>query len=241
MRYGIISDIHANLEALTAVIDALQSQRINGYLCCGDIVGYGANPHECIELVKSLNAFCVAGNHDWAAIDRMDMSWFSFSAQKSLEWTKQQLTKDDGDFLRSLELIVKTEDFILVHSGLREAGRFHYVYSINQALDMFSLIDRKICLVGHTHAPTIFKKAASYIDMVGSFEFALEKDCQYIVNVGSVGQPRDYDPRAAFGIFDSVAKTISIKRVPYDIQKTQEKMTAAGLPQSLVERLAIGR
>ncbi len=241
MRYGIFSDVHGNLQALEFVLFALKQERAESHLCVGDVVGYGANPHECIDLLKNLPSVCVAGNHDWAVVDKINIDYFNPLAKAAILWTKENASREDMAFLGCLNLIYKTTEFVLVHGTLEEPAYFHYLLDVRQAAGMFKLMDVPLCFVGHSHIPDIFINRGGRVERSPSLEISLEENCQYIVNVGSVGQPRDGNPQASFCVYDSTEKTISIKRVDYDIEEAQRRIVAAGLSVFLASRLAVGR
>ena len=241
MRYGIISDIHSNLEALQAVLAACRQESVEKLFCVGDVVGYGANPSECIDLMGELNIACVAGNHDWAVCGLIDYDDFRDEARIAVDWTKKVLSSKYMDFLKSLALTFATDEFVMVHGTLSEPGAFHYLYDIARAQETFELMDRTICFVGHTHKPQIFVKQKDIISLATLMKINLNSAFKYIVNVGSVGQPRDSNPMASFCIYDSDLKCVEIKRVAYDIQAAQKKIMDAGLPQMLALRLSVGR
>lgn len=240
MRYGIISDIHSNLEALEAVREDALKEGVDLFFSSGDIVGYGANPNECLDIIKALNVSIAAGNHDWAAGAKFDAQYFNPLALEAIVWTKQVLSKENLAFLSDLELVFKNQDFILVHGSLDQPADFIYLGKGSQAKETFSLMDRNVCFIGHTHIPRIFIQQKEKIVFSGPLNIELQKGCKYIVNAGSVGQPRDRNPLASYCIFDSVRQTVEIKRVPYDILRAQKKIRAAGLPEYLAERLEYG-
>lgn len=241
MRYGIISDIHSNLEALKAVIHACKQQDVQAFLCVGDIVGYGADPDECIDIVRKSGAICVAGNHDWAVIGRLDPSYFTNNGKAGILYSQNHLSFENFDFLNALDLIFKNEDLVLVHGTLNNPGQFNYLNDIAQSPDTFYLSDRKICFVGHVHVPGIYIQRKDNIYYASSNEVETDQENKYIVNVGSVGQPRDGNPAAAYCIYDTEAEMIEIKRVRYDIKSAQEKIFRAGLPEILGYRLGVGQ
>lgn len=242
MRYGIFSDVHGNLQALEAVLRAYRKERIDGYFFAGDVVGYGANPHECIQVINDLGAVCIAGNHDWAVIGKIDTWYFNSIAKEAVLWTKQKSSQQDFDFLNKLKLVEKSKDFILVHGTLQEPSYFHYLADERQAEVMFRLMDRDVCFVGHSHVPGVFiKNQKGQIRYFSSQEVKLEEGFRYIVNVGSVGQPRDNNPMAAYCIFDTEEKVVLIKRANYDVEEAQQRILSAGLPAFLASRLAQGR
>jgi predicted phosphodiesterase len=242
MRYGIFSDIHSNLEALEAVLKAYGRVSIDKYLCVGDVVGYAANPGECIAKVRLLTTTTVAGNHDWASVDLFSLDYFNPRAAKAVIWTKDQLNEQERYFLESLKLTFKNEDLTLVHATLDDPALFSYLTGIQSASPTFELLNNSLCFLGHTHVPGIFiQNEDKRIYCLKSDTLKLEKNNKYIVNVGSVGQPRDGSPLAAYSIYDTDKKTVWIKRIDYDFKSTAKKIVSAGLPEFLAERLAVGR
>ena len=241
MRYGIISDIHGNLEALEAAIDALSREKIDRYLCVGDIVGYGADPGECIEKTKSLNPIIVLGNHDAASAGITDTEKFTDAARKAVIWTKKNLKESDIAFLKGLSLIYKNEDLVLAHGTLHEPEKFHYMLDDVTARETFNLMTRAICFVGHSHAPGIFSYKGDRLDYFYKEKTKLSRGELLIVNAGSVGQPRDGDPRLSYSVYDTEALQVELKRITYDIPKAQKKIVDAGLPAFLAYRLGAGR
>lgn len=241
MRWGILADIHGNLEALKAVLTALSKEGIDNYLCVGDIVGYGADPSECISEIKRLNPAMIVGNHDWAAVNLFDADYFNPDAKTAVLWTKQFLSYEDKEFLKSLELVYQKDQITLVHGSLENPEQFEYVLDFSSAKRAFELLHTRLCFVGHTHAPVIFIKEDDRYSYTFQTKFKLRTTQTCIVNAGSVGQPRDEDPRACYVVYDSEREELQIRRVPYDIRKAQEKIIQAGLPQFLAERLSVGR
>ncbi len=240
MRYAILGDIHGNLEALEAVIASARSFGVRKFFCIGDIVGYNANPKECINKIKEIKALSVAGNHDWAAIGKMPLDNLNDWAKAAIKWTKDNLDSDHIKFLESLNLVERTEQFILVHSSLFKPEKFDYIKDSTQCLDTFYCMDRNLCFIGHTHVAQAFVAKENKMQFVDAKTFCLEDKCKYIVNVGSVGQPRDYNPQACYCIYDPDLDRIEIKRASYDIPKAQSKIYSAGLPEFLAKRIAVG-
>lgn len=242
MRYGIFSDIHSNLEALEAVVAAYKKESIDTYLCIGDIVGYASNPNECSRITSSLAQDCVAGNHDWAALDLFPAAYFNPAAAEAIYWTKERLSKDSSLFLNSLKLVYKNDDLTLAHGTLNEPQEFDYLTGCPAAEGTFEQLTNRICFVGHTHIPLILVQDESGCSIRGKeLQCRIEEGKKYIVNVGSVGQPRDCDPRAAYCIYDTEVKEVSIRRAEYDAGSARDKIIAAGLPLSLGDRLLAGR
>jgi len=243
MRYAIIGDIHANLAAFTAVLGDINHQgEVEKVWCLGDVVGYGPDPHECIELLRQTNHVCVAGNHDWAAIGKIDTAKFNPDAAAACHWTAQQLSPEDVEYLSNLPLVIEEDDFTLVHGSPREPI-WEYLISTGVAKENFAYFKSQFCLVGHSHMPLVFSYnesgARSSVRFLANIRLALGKN-RLIINPGGVGQPRDGDPRASYAIYDSETRLIRLYRVPYDIHSTQDKMVKCGLPIRLVARLSYG-
>lgn len=242
MRYGIFSDIHSNLEALEAVSKAYQRASIDKYLCVGDVVGYAANPCECIAKIKSLASVTVAGNHDFASVDLSSLDYFNPRAAKAIIWTKARLNAEESCFLKSLKLTFNNDDLTLVHGTLNDPALFNYLTGIEVSNSTFELLNNAPCFLGHTHVPGIFTQdKAKHTHYFNGPILELKKNNKYIVNVGSVGQPRDGNPMACYCIYDTDKKTVWIKRIDYDFNSAGEKIISAGLPEFLAERLAVGR
>jgi predicted phosphodiesterase len=242
MRYGIFSDVHSNLEALESVIGAYKQESIDKYLCVGDVVGYGVNPKECFEKVNLLSATTIAGNHDWASVNLFSAENFNDLAKEAIFWTRKNLTQKETAFLETLKLIYKADDFILVHSTLDNPQDFNYMLDSYTAQESFGIMDVNICFIGHTHvAGTFILTENKQIRYTQEALLRIKEKNNYIVNVGSVGQPRDRNPDAAYCIYDTQAREIQIKRIGYDVNKTREKIIKAGLPAFLGNRLLVGR
>ncbi|MBN1870716.1 MAG: metallophosphoesterase family protein [Candidatus Omnitrophica bacterium] len=240
MRYGILSDVHGNLEALEAVLALYQEERIENFFCCGDVVGYGANPKECLEIVRGLRMLCIAGNHDWAVSGRLNPAYFNPVAKEAIYWTQKQLTAEEIGFLNDLQLVDKNDQLILTHGSLNEPESFHYMMYLSHAVETFRLMDRNLCFIGHSHVPQIIIRQKEKIWLSDTLKITMEPGCQYIINVGSVGQPRDGNPMAGYCVYDTKSQGIEIKRITYDIKLAQKKILQAGLPASLAARLSIG-
>lgn len=241
MRYGIFADVHSNLTAFEAVLDVLTKSNIDKFLFLGDIVGYGAQPSECIRLLRELDVTCVAGNHDRAVVDLCDINRFNKSAEKAIIWTKNHIFDAEKLFLFGLRLSEENKVFHLVHGTLDPPEEFDYMSYKYQAMKTFYAMRRKICFVGHSHVQGVFIEEKEDIKYEIASFLSLEQDKRYIVNVGSVGQPRDGDARACSCIYDEGAATIEIKRVAYDIAKAQQGILDAGLPRDLADRLLMGK
>jgi diadenosine tetraphosphatase ApaH/serine/threonine PP2A family protein phosphatase len=242
MIYGLISDIHANLEACEAVLADLTG--VDAYLCLGDLVGYGPDPGACLERVRRLpGLICVVGNHDLAAAGRYDLNWFNPHARAAIEWTARQLTAEQKAYLAALPLTAEVGRAILVHGSLPD--HMEYLATVQNALACFDAMPRPLCFIGHTHIAECFRRRGAslrcdQVSLLTGGEIALEAPLRCIVNPGSVGQPRDGNPDASYGIWDTEACLIEIRRVTYDVAAVQKKMRQAGLPSYLADRLSRG-
>lgn len=245
MRYAILADIHSNLTAFEAVLsDIGERGGVEEIWCLGDVVGYGPDPVECIKLLRQYRHLCVAGNHDWAAMGKLDTSDFNPHAAAAAHWTARHLTPEAKGYLENLPLTLTVDDFTLAHGSPREPI-WEYIISTYIAKANFSYFATRYCLVGHSHVPAVFEyKADSDSCLLHDLppEAPLKLgDNRLIINPGGVGQPRDGDPRASYAIYDSTENVIYHYRVPYDIEETQRKMIRWGLPISLANRLSYGR
>lgn len=241
MRYGIFSDVHANLEAFQSVLRAMEGENVDAYICGGDIVGYGADPSQCIKLTKGLTPNVICGNHDWASVGLFDISYFNRYAKEAVCWTAEVLDEAEKSYLKNLKVIYEKKKFIVVHGSLDKPEEFHYILDLYSALQNFYIMQKRICFIGHSHSPVVFSKSGDDVTYTKLSKVKIDENTSYIVNVGSVGQPRDGDPRACYVVYDEDNNTVEIKRTPYDIKKAQSKILNAGLPPILAERLSIGR
>jgi predicted phosphodiesterase len=242
MRYGIFADVHSNLEALERVLGAYKEESIDKYLCVGDVVGYASNPWECVEKIKALSTITVCGNHDWATVDLFSVDYFNPVARQAILWTRNNLDEKSRYFLESLKLLYKNEDLTLVHGTLHHPGDFNYIADSYAARETFRLLETNVCFVGHSHIAGIFiENKDNRIDYRADTPLNLEDGRKYVVNAGSVGQPRDGNPKAVYCIYDTEKKEIQIKRISYDIKAASRKIIDAGLPPFLGERLFLGR
>lgn len=245
MRYGIISDIHGNLEALDAVLESMEKEDIDTYICLGDIVGYGANPNECLERIWTLTSEVIAGNHDHAAVGKLDIISFNHMAAEAALWTMQHLTRTARHYLRELPLTRRHGHIFAVHGAPTKPDKWPYLITLEQVTAEFpSLPDETtLCVVGHTHTPGIFEMndVEGTCRPINGYIHHIQSHCRYLVNVGSVGQPRDGDSRAAFCVCDTETGLLEIKRTIYDIESAQKKICQAGLPEMLAERLTYGQ
>jgi predicted phosphodiesterase len=242
VRIAVVSDIHSNQIALETVLQAIGT--VDQIWCLGDIVGYGPRPNECIAMLAERKHLAVAGNHDWAVVGRMGVDEFNLFAALAAQWTAEQLDESSRAYLTALPTVQTSGEFTLVHGSPR-GPVWEYVLNANLAGSSFEHFDGPFCLVGHTHVPAIFALAPD--GPVHAYQIAGEREVslacpgwRFILNPGSVGQPRDDDPRASYLVIDTTAGSATWHRVAYDIAATQQQMRSAGLPARLVERLARG-
>lgn len=240
MKYAILGDIHANLEALTAVLADAEEQGVSRYACTGDAVGYNADPKGCLQLIRRLDCRLVQGNHDYYAGGNESMELFTSRARKSIDWTRKHLSALDRRFLRQLPAILDVEDFTIVHSSLHNPYRWTYIFRTKAAEAHFRNQFNRVCFFGHTHVPLAFAKGET-IEKGFYSTLKIRPDTQYLINVGSVGQPRDRNPKAAYAIYDLEEQTVTLRRVDYDVETAQQKIRAAGLPFRNALRLTHGR
>lgn len=242
MRYAVLSDIHGNLEALRAVLaDALPLA--DGVLCLGDIVGYGADPAACIEIIAEGARAITAGNHEHGVAGLLDLDWFNRYARVAAEWTRERLDDHQRAWLAALPLAAEVGDATLVHASPANPDEWEYLISAADGFAAFPSFATRLCFVGHSHVPGVWSLGSSgpeHLRGPAAATVDLERGRRYIVNVGSVGQPRDRDPRAAYALWDQEQGRIVVRRVTYDLAAAREKIVAAGLPQFLADRLASG-
>jgi predicted phosphodiesterase len=240
MRIAIFGDIHANLEAFEVVLADAREQGCTSYICLGDVVGYNANPRECLEIVQELKCPVVKGNHDDYASSDSSLESFNPLAEVAIQWTRDQLAPAEKFWLGELPFISKIGGFTVVHASLDDPAGWGYVLNQLDAAASFSKQTTDLCFFGHTHTPRAYIKDSSVVGL--PFEqLILEPGKRYFVNAGSVGQPRDGDWRAAYVVFDEEKRVIRLRRLRYDLAKTQGKIMKAGLPPRLADRLAFGK
>lgn len=240
-KIAIIGDIHANLEAINAVIDDARSRSVTDFVCLGDVVGYNASPSECIAIVKSLECVTVRGNHDHYCSYDENLDDFQPLAASVVAWTRRQLSDEDVTWLKNLPYKKTLWGFTLVHSTLDMPERWGYVFDTLAAEANFNCQLTPLCFHGHTHVPMIYETEGELVKHIDPCTLSLAVGHKYFINVGSVGQPRDGDPRGSYAIYDTKARTVEFIRVPYDVQTAMEKNIQAGLPERLANRLAQGR
>lgn len=242
MKFAIVSDIHANLEALKAVLDEIDRMQVDEIDCLGDVVGYGCDPIACLDLIAERALVKLMGNHEYAVLGKLSTETYSTAAKISAEWTRQQLTDREYTIMCDFKLRHESAAGTLVHASPVEPDRWGYILRAEQATPVFDHFSGQICFHGHSHLPTIFREVPDGPPRhQAGHNFDITDDQRYLVNIGSVGQPRDNDPRACFVTYDTDLGEVRFHRVEYDIAHTQEKMTRAQLPDMLVQRLAVGR
>lgn len=240
MRYAVISDVHGNLEALEAALEDLRGRKAEGIIFLGDAVGYGPNPNECVELLKESCSTILAGNHDRAAIGLTDVEYFNEYAKAAILWTREILTDSNKKFIGTLPVLIKmkNKNAFFVHSTPKEPEEWHYLLTLWDAEVNFHYFDERICVLGHSHLPFIIERLPSGEMITYREKAVLGENERYIINAGSIGQPRDRDPRACYLLLGE--DQAEFVRVSYPWEKTQQKMRDAGLPLPLIERLSQG-
>ncbi len=237
MKHAVLSDIHSNWEALETALDYLKKEKVDEYWILGDTVGYGANPNECFEWAWQNAKIVLMGNHEQAVIDRGLRDWFNRDARSAIEWTAEVLKPEHKKKIRELRYLQITLSSTLAHSSPDKPREFRYLFSPEDARPSFHAFETPLCFIGHTHIPSLFVETAGTGEYLRPGSHHLERNERYILNPGSVGQPRDRDPRLSFGIFDDKKWTFEIVRLEYDNEKAASKIRKAGLPGFLADRL----
>ncbi len=240
MRFAILSDIHGNLEALEAVLADARAQHCTHYVCLGDIVGYNANPSECVQRIQELECPVVKGNHDEQASSNFSTEDFNELAEEAIGWTREHLSREEKEWLADLRLTRQVRDFTIVHATLDTPHQWGYVFSDLDAIASFTYQHTSLCFFGHTHWPTAFVRDDT-VRRITTDQIMMVPGKKYFINTGSVGQPRDRDWRAAYRILHTDHHVVEQRRIEYDLATTQRKIRAAGLPERLADRLAQGR
>jgi predicted phosphodiesterase len=243
VKYALITDIHGNLEALEQVLKKIEVEACDKIICLGDVVGYGPFPNECVEQVRDKANSNIVGNHDSAAIAMTDISSFNENAGKAIIWTRRQLTSANQHYLADLSLTWSEPGAFFVHASPKNPVEWRYIFLPDDVDDAFHSFNQKVCFFGHTHIPVTYyfdSVHASYFSL-NHTEIDLNETGRFLINVGSVGQPRDGNPQAAFGIYNSNTGIYRHLRVDYDIRKTQKAMEQFHLPRFLIQRLQKGR
>jgi diadenosine tetraphosphatase ApaH/serine/threonine PP2A family protein phosphatase len=244
MRLGIFSDVHANIEALTAVMEGFRHERVDRFFCLGDVVGYGASPNECCDIVRSVAEVTILGNHDAAVAGRMDYSYYYEAARHALDTHASMLTRENMEWLKTLPYKFRVDDTgaDLCHGSPLRLEEFEYIFAPEQARECLSIWDdlNHITLIGHSHLCKVFALKPGMVRELPPQTFDLEQGMKYIVSVGSVGQPRDYDNRASYTIYDSELRRFEFHRVEYDIESAANRIFAGSLERNFGHRLFIG-
>lgn len=244
MKLGILGDIHANIEALDAVLSFFVKSRIDRVLAVGDLVGYGADPSAVLTRIRGEKIESVLGNHDAAIAGKlMDLAYFNVYARAAARWTQRALNADELQYLADLPLIHQEPEFTIVHGSLDRPEDFNYIQTSRDAWQSLSLQSTPVCFVGHSHVPVTFLQKSADPDRLEMAPTSPVETSGYdraLINVGSVGQPRDEDPRAVAAIYDFEKRSLELHRVPYDVDRAAGKILAAGLPRVLAERLRFG-
>ena len=242
MRYGIISDIHGNLEALNESVKALSKERIDRYSCLGDVVGYGANPEECAQIVRQLVQVSIVGNHDAAVSGRMDYSYYYDAARHALDWCRKQVSPETLEWLKGLPYSQREGELEFCHGSPIQPEEFEYIFTKEKAKELLRFRDQLswVTFIGHSHLTRSFAIGTDEAYNVKGPEFVVRKDFKYIITVGSVGQPRDYDPRSCCAVFDTDTGQFRYVRSEYNIEAQMKKIIAAGLAYNFGARLLVG-
>jgi len=244
MRLGIFSDVHANIEALSAVIEALKSERIDVHYCLGDVVGYGASPNECADIVRNIARVTILGNHDAAVAGRMDYSYYYEAARHALDTHAVMLSADNMTWLKSLPYKHELREIgvDLCHGSPLRLEEFEYIFAPDQARECLAIWEQlaDLTLIGHSHLCKVFGLRPGEVEELTPEKFQLKVGWKYIVSVGSVGQPRDYDNRASYTVYDSETRTFEFKRVEYDIEAAATKIFDGNFERNFGHRLFIG-
>jgi len=244
MRLGIFSDIHANYEALSAVLESFKHESIDEYHCLGDVVGYGGSPNECADIVRQTATHTILGNHDAAVAGRMDYSYYYDAARQALDAHAEVLSAANTAWLNELPYSKRLEhaDVDLCHGSPVRLEEFDYIFAPEQARECLPIYHKmaQLTLVGHSHLCKVFALTPTSVEELPAHDFDLRPDRKYVVSVGSVGQPRDYDNRASYVVFDAEARHLMFKRIEYDIESAAQKVLGAKLEKNFAHRLYIG-
>lgn len=238
-KLALFSDIHGNLEALNSIIEDARDQGVTNFACLGDLVGYGPDPGGCIAKVQEIGCVCVKGNHDDDASNDRDLWNLSDVARESLTWTRERLSESQKQWLRDLPLQKRLGRHMLVHASLEEPASWHYIKNKFDAQIALANQSQSLCFFGHTHVPVAYSSDGSSVKAIKDSEISLDKGMKYLVNVGSVGQPRDGNPKACYVILDSTSKALQYQRVNYNIERVVEELSQAGLSTNLSDRLSV--
>lgn len=242
MRLGIFSDIHSNLEALEAIVEAYKGMSIDKYICLGDVVGYGANPNECCDIVKEFAEVVVLGNHDAAVSGRMEYSYYYDAAREALDWCAAQLTEENRKWLNGLPYLHFLDDMCFSHGNPLCPEEFEYIFTIDQASELLPRLDKiaQVNFIGHSHLTKSFALSPGEVNEVVARRFGLRRHRKYVITDGSVGQPRDYDSRACCTVFDTETRVFEYHRSEYDVETAAKKIFEAELAVNFGKRLFLG-
>lgn len=242
MKLAFFSDVHANLEALNAVLEDFLRQKVERSYFIGDAVGYGADPNPCVKAICEATPVRLMGNHDYAALGQIETMQFNQYARLSIEWTKEVLSAESIQLLSNFTVQEEVEDFHLVHATPKDPLEWEYLLDLDDAEENFKYFSAPVCLIGHSHKPLIVRKyKEEHAALYPESAVVLEPDWRYIINIGSVGQPRDGNPKACYLLFDTDSREARLVRVGYDVASAQRKMKALKLPEYLIERISAGR
>lgn len=239
-RFAVCSDVHGNLPALQTFLELADSEGYDRVFCCGDVVGYGANPNECCDLLRERGIPTVLGNHDQAAIDLSQIALFNEIARTAILWTHNELTPENYQFLSDLPFVITEGDFTFVHASPWRPSEWNYVLTEGEAKMNFTHFDNWMCFIGHSHQPFEVELQNDEIACPGEALVTLSRDKHYLVNVGSIGQPRDRIPMLCFVTVDLEKNQLEFRRVEYPVPESQQAILDAGLPPELADRLAHG-
>jgi predicted phosphodiesterase len=242
MRFALISDIHANLEAMEAVLHDIEQRRVEKIHCLGDVVGYGCDPVTCLQLVDNHCEIKLIGNHEFSLLGRMSRGSLNPLATSAMDWTTKHVTDREFSIVAGFVMDSVFENCYLVHASPYDPSDWHYILTTTEAELGFTHFEQQLGFMGHTHLPMIFSRSDDgTVRSKAGHDFDPDEETRYLINIGAVGQPRDNDPRACYVIVDSDEQTVSYHRVMYDLKTTQAKMAQANMPKMLIERLEVGR
>jgi diadenosine tetraphosphatase ApaH/serine/threonine PP2A family protein phosphatase len=243
VRYALLGDIHGNTEALKVVLDAISKLSIDKIICLGDVVGYGAEPAQCLEIIRDLKCDCIAGNHDWAAVGKLSIDCFNAYAKAAALWTREQLNDEQKDWLAKLPLTLTYEHCAVAHGTFHQPEAFNYIQTVfdaKQSFESLKAMNARIGFLGHSHVPVGFFDTEP-ITYTLDQEIPVDHELAMIVNAGSVGQPRDENNKASFAVYDTETSLVTINRLEYDIDAAANKIRDVGLPEILAARLYQGK
>jgi len=242
VKVAVFSDVHANLEALEVIKGEIEKESADRVVCLGDVVGYGASPNECCDIVRELADVVVLGNHDAAVAGHMDYSFYYDAARDVLDWTIAQLSSKNLDWLRSLEYTQREDEIEYCHGSPIEPSDFEYIFALEQARQLLDAREQLATLtfIGHSHLCKAFAIGPDQVHDVVASRLSFRKGYAYLISVGSVGQPRDYDNRAGFVVLDTSAPSVEFRRLEYDIESSARKIFDAGIAYNFGKRLFLG-